>query len=224
MNAVTSTIALPKPTTAAAASATAYSGTTPITARGTPHSTTAIASQRVMARLPTSSVQAALPTSAPMPTAPWSTPTSDSPRPSRSMATTTTNTVKAPRMTVCRTTKKKTTQTPSFSETARTPSRISPRIRRLLTGTGTRSYFRPSTRTAERRPHTPANTNTDATSETLTSTAATNGPTTTLNESSRPRTTLMDVSSSGARQSNGIRAEWLARYGVKAMVETIASA
>ena len=73
-------------------------------------------------------------------------------------------------------------------------------------------------------PHTPANTNTDATSETLTSTAATNGPTTTLNESSRPRTTLMDVSSSGARQSNGIRAEWLARYGVKAMVETIARA
>ena len=94
----------------------------------------------------------------------------------------------------------------------------------MLTGTGTRSYFRPSTRTAERRPHTPANTNTDATSETLTSTAATNGPTTTLNESSRPRTTLMDVSSSGARQSKGIRAEWLARYGVKAMVETIARA
>ena len=34
----------------------------------------------------------------------------------------------------------------------------------------------------------------------------------------------MDVSSSGARHSNGIRAEWLARYGVKAMVETIARA
>jgi hypothetical protein len=55
------------------------------------------------------------------------------------MATTTTNTVNAPRMTVCSTTKKKTIQTPSLSETACTPSRISVRIRRLPTGTGTRS-------------------------------------------------------------------------------------
>ena len=60
-------------------------------------------------------------------------------------------------------------------------------------------------------PHAPANTKTDATSATLTSTAATNGPITTLSESSRPRTTLIDVSSSGARHSSGIRAEWLAR-------------
>ena len=34
----------------------------------------------------------------------------------------------------------------------------------------------------------------------------------------------MDVSSSGARHSSGISAEWLARYGVKAIVDTTASA
>ena len=44
----------------------------------------------------------------------------------------------------------------------------------------------------------------------------------TLSESSPPRTTFTDVSSSGVRQSNGIRAEWPARYGVNATVDTIA--
>ena len=73
-------------------------------------------------------------------------------------------------------------------------------------------------------PQQPANTNTDATSEIPTSSAATNGPRTTLSESSRPRATLIEVSSSGARHSSGISAEWLARYGVKAIVETIARA
>ena len=46
----------------------------------------------------------------------------------------------------------------------------------------------------------------------------------TLTESRPPRTTLTDVSSSGVRHSEGINAEWLARNGVKATVETTASA
>ena len=45
----------------------------------------------------------------------------------------------------------------------------------------------------------------------------------TLAESSAPRTTLTEVSSSGLRHSDGISAEWLARNGVKAIVDTIAS-
>ena len=48
-------------------------------------------------------------------------------------------------------------------------------------------------------------------------------PTTTLTESSAPRTTLTVVSSSGVRHSDGISAEWAARNGVNAMVDTIAS-
>src|SRR5215218_3263445 len=73
-------------------------------------------------------------------------------------------------------------------------------------------------------PATPANTKTDATSPTSTRKAATKGPITTLRESSTPRTTLMEVSSSGARHSRGMSAEWLARYGVNAIVDTTASA
>ena len=72
---VTSTPALPMPTTAAASSATTYSGSRPISAIGAPHRTTEIDSHRVIARLPTSRVQAMLPTSAPTPTAPCRTPT-----------------------------------------------------------------------------------------------------------------------------------------------------
>ena len=46
----------------------------------------------------------------------------------------------------------------------------------------------------------------------------------TLTESRPPRTTLTEVSSSGVRHSDGISAEWLARYGVNATVDTTASA
>ena len=45
----------------------------------------------------------------------------------------------------------------------------------------------------------------------------------TLSESSPPRTTLTDINSSGLRHSDGTRAEWLARYGVKAIVDATAS-
>ena len=46
----------------------------------------------------------------------------------------------------------------------------------------------------------------------------------TLIESRAPRATLTEVSSSGVRHSEGISAEWLARNGVNAIVETTASA
>ena len=138
------------------------------------------------------------------------------------MATTTTNTVKAPRRKHCSTTKKKRNHTPLLSDTAWTPSRISPSSRRSPGSLATRSYRRPTTRNADTMPHAPANTKTEATSDTATSTAATNGPITTLSESSSPRTTLIEVSSAGVLHSSGIRAEWLARYGVNAIVETMA--
>ena len=119
-------MALPMPITPAAISATAYRCHSPITASGIPHRHTAIVSHRIIARLPTSIVETALPaTSAPMPTAPWITPTPDSPRSSRSIATTTTSTVNAPRINVCSTTKKKTVLTPGLLRTACRPSRIS---------------------------------------------------------------------------------------------------
>src|SRR3954451_2919499 len=79
------------------------------------------------------------------------------------------------------------------------------------------------TSAADTSAHTPENTNTDETSATRTSAAATNGPTMMLSESSQPRTTLIEVSSSGVRHSEGISAEWLARNGTKATVDTTAS-
>ena len=140
VNAVTSTSALPMPMTPAASSATPYDGSTPITASGAPQRTIATPSQRVIARLPISSVHSRLPARAPMPTAPWSTPTLASLRSSRSRATTTTKTVKAPRIAACRTTNPITTPTPAFEATAETPSRTSARRRRRpVTGARVRS-------------------------------------------------------------------------------------
>ena len=47
-------------------------------------------------------------------------------------------------------------------------------------------------------------------------------PTMTLSESRPPRTTLAIVSSSGVRHNDGSSAEWLARNGVNATVDTTA--
>ena len=125
----------------------------------------------------------------------------------------------------CSTTKETTSHTPWLSETAATPSRTSADQAPLAGQHGDplvagdpgqscrdEAARRRRTRTPTRRRPRP------------TSSAATNGPIITLSESSSPRTTLTEVSSSGVRHSDGISAEWLARYGVKAIVETTASA
>ena len=69
-----------------------------------------------------------------MPTAPWITPTLDSPRSRRSIATTTTKTLNAPRIIAWSTTNPSTTSTPSLARTPAKPSRTSARRGRRGTG------------------------------------------------------------------------------------------
>ena len=140
-------------------------------------------------------------------------PTLDSVPSSRSIATTRTNTLKAPRKNACSTTRPTTTPRPSFAPTAASPSRTSATSRAArVAGDGDALVVQPDQQAPPTRSaQPPAKTKTAATSATATSTAATSGPTMTLTESRTPRATLTDVSSSGLRQSDGIRAEWLAR-------------
>ena len=73
--------------------------------------------------------------------------------------------------------------------------------------------------------HAPANTNTAEMLHTANTEAATSGPRYDAADSRTPRTDVyLDVNSSGLRHSDGTNAEWLARYGVNAMVDTTANA
>ncbi len=81
--------------------ATACTGINPTRAMGSPHRATPTPNQRASRWLPTSSEAPSDPTTAPAPTAVLRAPTPDSPMSSRSIATTTENTARAPRIRIC---------------------------------------------------------------------------------------------------------------------------
>ena len=114
--------ALPTPTKARSPSATACWGKTPISDTGTPQSVTPTANHAPSRRVSTSSDAASEPRTAPAPIAADSRPTPGSPVSSRSMATTTVSTVRAPRIRVCATARPMIRARSAFRLTARIPS------------------------------------------------------------------------------------------------------
>ena len=163
---------------------------------------------------------------APTPTAAISAPAPGSPVPSSSIATTTENTVSAPRVSDCAAASPRMSCRSRLCVTARMPSTASfNRSGRCgAAGRGGASYRTRSKRMAAQNDAAAATANTTDTSVYASSTAASSGPTRVAMESSRPRTTLALASSCPVRHSVGRSAECAGRNIVAAIVETIASA
>ena len=226
VNAARSISALPTPTQASRPNAAASCGKRPMSVTGRPHMATPTANHVPNRRVPTSSDAASEPRTAPAPTAAVSVPTPGSPVPSRSMATTTVNTVSAPRVNVCAAARPMMSATSRFRMTARIPSAAS--FTRWVfvgaDGRGGASYRSRSSKAAAHKEAPAAKANTTVTPVNWSSTAASSGPTNVATESSSPRTTLALASSYPVRHSEGSNAEWAGRKRVAAIVDNAASA
>ena len=196
-----------------------------MTAIGQPHVATPIPNQVASRRDRTSRDAASDPRTAPAPTAAVSAPTPDSPVPSRSRATTTVNTVSAPRVKACAPVRPMSTARSRLAGDGtdavdRLGDEVGPDAR---VGRGGASYRTRSISAAAQNEAPAASAKTAPTPVLRSRTAASRGPTSVATESSSPRTTFALASSWPVRQSEGSSAECAGRKSVAATVDTTAS-